>query len=103
MLALRRAVPYAAVMMVGAYLYWLALHFEFPAVPGRLGPDAWPKMVLGLLLLTCLVGLITSFKRADAPADREGKGESRPTLTSGPSGGSALGGTKRSVSIPWPV
>jgi hypothetical protein len=37
-------------------------------------------MVLGLLLLTCLVGLITSFKRADAPADREGKVESRPTL-----------------------
>jgi putative tricarboxylic transport membrane protein len=51
MLALRRAMPYAAVMIVGSYLYWLALQFEFPNVPGRLGPDAWPKMVLGLLLL----------------------------------------------------
>jgi putative tricarboxylic transport membrane protein len=80
MLALRRAVPYAAVMIVGAYLYWLALQFEFPSVPGRLGPDAWPKMVLGLLLITCQVGLITSFGRADAPADRGGNVESRPTL-----------------------
>jgi putative tricarboxylic transport membrane protein len=80
MLALRRAVPYAAVMVVGAYLYWLALQFEFPNVPGRLGPDAWPKMVLGLLLLTCLVGVINSFRRADVPADRGGADESRPAL-----------------------
>ena len=80
MLALRRAVPYAAVMMVGAYLYWLALHFEFPSVPGRLGPDAWPKIVLGLLLITCLVGLINSFRRADVPADHSGAAESRPVL-----------------------
>src|SRR5262245_23975529 len=80
MLALRRAVPYAAVMMVGAYLYWLALSFEFPSVPGRLGPDAWPKIVLGLLLITCLVGLVNSFRRADVPADRAAAGESRPVL-----------------------
>ena len=80
MLALRRAVPYAAVMVVGAYLYWLALQFEFPSVPGRLGPDAWPKMVLGLLLLTCLVGLVNSFRRADAPMDSGAAGEGRPVL-----------------------
>ena len=75
MLALRRAMPYAAVMIVGAYLYWLALQFEFPSVPGRLGPDAWPKMVLGLLLLTCLVGLVNSFRRADVPADQRRRRE----------------------------
>jgi putative tricarboxylic transport membrane protein len=80
MLALRRAVPYAAVMVVGAYLYWLALQFEFPSVPGRLGPDAWPKMVLGLLLLTCLVGLVNSFRRADAPMDSGAADEDRPAL-----------------------
>jgi putative tricarboxylic transport membrane protein len=83
MLALRRAVPYAAVMIVGAYLYWLALNLEFPSVPGRLGPDAWPKMVLGLLLLTCLVGLVNSFRRADAPMDGGGAGEGRPVLLPG--------------------
>lgn len=79
MLALGRAVPYAAVMIVAGYLYWLALQFEFPEVPGRLGPDAWPKMVLGLLLLTCLVGLVKSFRRSDAPAG-QGAAAERPTL-----------------------
>lgn len=80
MLALRRAVPYAAVMVVGAYLYWLALSFEFPRVPGRLGPDAWPKMVLGLLLLTCVVGVIQSFMSADGQANRGPAAADRPML-----------------------
>lgn len=66
MLVLRKAAPYAAVMMVAAYLYWLALNFDFPVVPGRVGPDLWPKMVLGLLLLTCIVGLVQSFGQRDA-------------------------------------
>jgi putative tricarboxylic transport membrane protein len=82
MLALGRAVPYAAVMIVAGYLYWLALQFEFPEVPGRLGPDAWPKMVLGLLLLTCLVGLVKSFRRTDASVEH-GAAPDGPALLPG--------------------
>lgn len=68
MLVLRRAAPYAAVMGVAAYLYWLALQFEFQQVPGRLGPDAWPKIVLALLLVTCAFGIAQSlFQKEDAP------------------------------------
>lgn len=91
MLALRRAVPYAAVMIVGAYLFWLALHFEFPSVPGRLGPDAWPKMVLGLLLLTCLVGMIQSFKSTDGQEDRSPAAADRPMLPDDVAGEDDLG------------
>jgi putative tricarboxylic transport membrane protein len=80
MLALGRAVPYAAVMIVAGYLYWLALQFEFPEVPGRLGPDAWPKMVLGLLLLTCVVGLIKSFRQADTSKSEGAAAAERPVL-----------------------
>src|SRR6476620_2428731 len=80
MLALGRAVPYAAVMIVAGYLYWLALQFEFPVVPGRLGPDAWPKMVLGLLLLTCLVGLVKSFRQADTSKSESAAAAERPVL-----------------------
>ena len=69
MLALARAAPYAALMIVAAYLYWLATQFEFPVVPGRLGPDAWPKIVLGLLLLTCAAGLVQSFRQGGQHAD----------------------------------
>jgi len=80
MLALRRAAPYAAVMIVGAYLYWLALQFEFPNMPGRLGPDAWPKIVLGLLLLTCLVGMVQSCMSGSRQADGSAAPEDRPML-----------------------
>jgi len=80
MLALGRAVPYAAVMIVAGYLYWLALQFEFPEVPGRLGPDAWPKMVLALLLLTCVVGLVKSFRRTDSPTSEGAAAAEHPVL-----------------------
>ena len=92
MLALGRAVPYAAVMIVAGYLYWLALQFEFPEVPGRLGPDAWPKMVLGLLLLTCVVGLVKSFRRADVPANQASAAPAeRPVLPGDIAGEEDLG------------
>jgi putative tricarboxylic transport membrane protein len=80
MLALARAAPYAAVMIVGAYLYWLALQFEFPVVPGRLGPDAWPKIVLGLLLLTCVFGLVQSFMHERRRANGGGVAASHTVL-----------------------
>lgn len=91
MLALGRAVPYAAVMIVAGYLYWLARQFEFPEVPGRLGPDAWPKMVLGLLLLTCVVGLVKSFRRADVTADQGAAAADRPVLPGDIAGDEDLG------------
>ena len=31
----------------------VAANFEFRLPPGRLGPDFWPKLILGLLLLAC--------------------------------------------------
>lgn len=50
---LRRSAAYAVIFCVAAYLYTLAGHFQFEEVPGRIGPDAWPKIVLALLLVTC--------------------------------------------------
>ena len=69
----RRVAPYVAVLIGASYLYWLATGFDFPRVPGRLGPDVWPKIVLGLLSVTCVVGIanaLLSGRQAspDAPA-----------------------------------
>jgi putative tricarboxylic transport membrane protein len=36
-------------------------------VPGRLGPDAWPKIVLGLLIVTCVIGLVNAFRQPAPP------------------------------------
>lgn len=58
---LGRAAPYAVLLGVAAYFYALAGHFEFSAPAGRLGPDAWPKIVLGLLAAVCLYEIGRSF------------------------------------------
>jgi putative tricarboxylic transport membrane protein len=51
---LRRIIPYAIIFVVGAYLYHRALGFEFERVPGRVGPDLWPRMILILLMAICV-------------------------------------------------
>jgi putative tricarboxylic transport membrane protein len=51
---LRRSAAYAVILCCAAYLYYLTQHIQFELVPGRVGPDAWPKIVLVLLLVTCI-------------------------------------------------
>ena len=49
--------PYFVVLAAAAYLYHLAGGFEFQATPDRLGPDAWPKLILSLIVVVCLYEL----------------------------------------------
>lgn len=51
---LRRSAAYAVILLCAAYLYLLSTRIQFEEVPGRIGPDAWPKIVLALLLATCI-------------------------------------------------
>lgn len=48
-----RIAPYAIIVGVSAYLYDLAVKFDYQRVPGRIGPDAWPRMILVLLIAIC--------------------------------------------------
>ncbi|HVB46912.1 MAG TPA: tripartite tricarboxylate transporter TctB family protein [Burkholderiales bacterium] len=50
---LRRIAPYSIILVVSAYLYHRALGFDYERVPGRIGPDAWPRMILILLMAIC--------------------------------------------------
>ena len=63
---LRRSASYAVILCGAVYLYYLAGRFQFDEVPGRIGPDAWPKIVLLLLLAMCLwqIGRIVIFGAA---------------------------------------
>jgi putative tricarboxylic transport membrane protein len=59
----RAALPYLAVFAVGAFLYYSAENFEFEEASGRIGPGAWPKLILLLLLASALWGVASSAMR----------------------------------------
>jgi len=81
-MAVRKVAPFIALLAGAAYLFWLALNFEYPRVPGRLGPDAWPKIILGLLILTCLVGIANALagRAIDSPKEGPAEGPGRTLL-----------------------
>lgn len=45
-------------LIVALYLYNMAMHFEFVLKPGRIGPDFWPKAILGLLILLAVLDIV---------------------------------------------
>jgi putative tricarboxylic transport membrane protein len=50
---IRRIAPYAALLGASTYLYYSAGQFDFERVPERIGPDAWPRMILLMLMALC--------------------------------------------------
>ena len=55
---LLRASPYIVLQLAAMVLYQVAGRIEFPAAPGRIGPDFWPKSLLVLLGLVCIYEII---------------------------------------------
>ncbi|MGA8031491.1 MAG: tripartite tricarboxylate transporter TctB family protein [Casimicrobiaceae bacterium] len=50
---LKGLLPYAALLLGAAYLYYNAGHFAYASRPGELGPDVWPRAILVLLMGVC--------------------------------------------------
>lgn len=69
---LRKALPYVLLLAAAGYVYGLAAAIDFAAPGGRIGPDFWPKAVLGLLMACCAYELakIAFFDRS--PKDLSG-------------------------------
>jgi putative tricarboxylic transport membrane protein len=63
--------PYAIVGGLAAYLFYAATQIEFNRRAATLGPDAWPKLVLGLLLAICVYEIV---RRLLAPQRRAAAG-----------------------------
>jgi putative tricarboxylic transport membrane protein len=79
---LQNALPYVVVLAAGIYLYSLANGFDYDQSGTRIGPGAWPKLILGLMLVTGLWGLISSFlssgKAPEHTAQEEDEALARP-------------------------
>jgi putative tricarboxylic transport membrane protein len=54
----RRTLPYLIVLAVSVTLFVMANHIDFVAPGGRIGPDFWPKAILGLAILTCAYQIV---------------------------------------------
>jgi hypothetical protein len=57
MQATGRSALFAVLFCAALYLFTLTRQFEFPRVPGRLGPDVWPQTILVLLMIACVIGI----------------------------------------------
>jgi len=53
-----RIAPYVVVLGIAAVLYRSASGIDFFAPAGRIGPDFWPKMVLILMIATCVYEIV---------------------------------------------
>ena len=64
----RALLPYLLVLAVAAVLTWKAMHFGFTPRGDRPGPDVWPRAILALVIVTCLVRIAVLLRR---PGDRD--------------------------------
>ena len=72
---MKRIIPYAVVLAISAYFYVLAGRFVFTVRTGNLGPDFWPKLLLGLTMLVCLyeIAKVALFHRVKVLEDNGGE------------------------------
>lgn len=52
--SIARILPYVVVGAAAGYLYHAATEIQYHHRAGTLGPDFWPKLILGLIIATCL-------------------------------------------------
>ncbi len=65
---LNAALPHLVVFAAGVFLFYEADHFQFEQVSGRIGPGAWPQLIIVLMLATALWGIVSSAIRSAKPA-----------------------------------
>lgn len=81
------ATPYLLILAVGAFLFRAADRIEFDHVDGRIGPDAWPKLIISLMMVASVLGGIKAARSQDTrssepvssgPRDEGGQGAMAP-------------------------
>lgn len=59
----RALVPYVLILGAAAFLTWNALHFGFTPRGDRPGPDVWPRAILALIVISCVVRIVGVLRR----------------------------------------
>lgn len=64
---MRAILPYVIALALAAALYVVASRFAYTPRADRLGPDLWPRAILALMMVTCVVRIVGVLRR---PLDR---------------------------------
>jgi putative tricarboxylic transport membrane protein len=80
----RATLPYLVVLAAGLFLYYAAENFEFEQASGRIGPGAWPKLILVLMLTSALWGAVSSAFNAGNTVERDDEAEQMEALVRPP-------------------
>jgi putative tricarboxylic transport membrane protein len=80
----RATLPYLVVLAAGVFLYYTAENFEFEQASGRIGPGAWPKLILILLLASALWGAVSSALNAGKTAAHDNDADDMEDLVRPP-------------------
>jgi putative tricarboxylic transport membrane protein len=65
--------PYIITVVAAVLLLVKVKQFEFDQVPGRIGPDAWPELILLLTITAGAWGILKTFLFDDASSNGTGK------------------------------
>lgn len=68
---LQGGLPYVVVLALAAVLYAFAGRFEYAPKPGQLGPDVWPKAILAIAMLVCLIEIAWRLFEPASPVLKE--------------------------------
>jgi len=84
-------IPYGIILVVGCLLLYQTGKFDYDRQAAGIGPDAWPKLVLSLMVLACAYEIVrlAVFWRGDEPVrapEGEMDGDPSDVADSVPSG-----------------
>jgi putative tricarboxylic transport membrane protein len=69
---MHKILPYAIVLAIVSYLYFLAAKIDFVAPGGRIGPDFWPKIILAMAMVACAYEIVKNLFFGKTDRDLEG-------------------------------
>lgn len=81
-----RLAPYVIILAVGIALYLVADRIAYSEIPGQLGPDRWPKLIIAVMVGVCLFEIGRRLLAGPAAEEAEAKVEGWEHEETGPVG-----------------
>lgn len=68
---LKLTAPYAVILLGASALYAVANRIQYTPIPDQIGPEVWPKLILSLLIVVCVIEIARRLFLSAAAASPE--------------------------------